>query len=73
MHAKELKSIIFANNSKADTIEKDVFAYSSIEFQFIPKSISTLQESWCRETPKLVEIKVMHENENIIHLDYEMI
>lgn len=68
-----IKSFSFENNSRVTTIQKDAFAYSTIESLNIPSSIINLQKGWCRSIVGLKRITIMPQNSKYIFLNNEMI
>ena len=69
----EIKTIEFPFDSKITTIEKDAFIYSNIENLFISKSITELQDGWCRETSRLNSISIDPKNPKYILFNGNMI
>ena len=68
-----IKSFSFENNSRVTTIQKDAFAYSTIESLNIPSSIINLPKGWCRSIVGLKRITIMPQNSKYIFLNNEMI
>ena len=68
-----IRSISFEDNSNVTTIQKDAFAYSSIESLSIPSSIITMQKGWCRSTVQLNKIVIMPQNTKYIFYNNEMV
>ena len=67
-----IKSFSFENNSRVTTIQKDAFAYSTIESLNIPSSIINLQKGWCRSIVGLKRITIMPQNSKYIFLNNEI-
>ena len=72
-NSKTIKSIQFPSNSKIQTIEKESFAYSTLEKINIPSSLSNLEEGWCKSTSKLTKITIMPNNESYQYIDNKMV
>lgn len=65
----DLKSLKFAADSKLKKIGQNAFFNSSIESISFPPSLIELEEGWCDNTSKLIEINIDPNNHNFLFYD----
>ena len=63
-------NVTFAKNSKLKSIGEKIFFNSTILFLILPSSISELNEGWCLESPNLINILVLQNDEQNIECYY---
>lgn len=69
-NSKNIKSIQFSEDSQILSIEKNAFINCSLESITIPSSVEVLEEGWCKETPNLINVKIIQNKKaNISHFD----
>lgn len=71
-----LKKIVLMPNmiSKLQVIEKNAFYLSAIESIEIPSNILYLNEGWCNKMQKLIDVKIIpNDQENIMYYDNKFI
>ena len=68
---KLLRSIRFSPNSSLISIKKSTFSHTKIKSLFIPSSVETLEEGWCKKACSLETVTISPNNRNFKHLDEE--
>ncbi|KAK8898945.1 hypothetical protein M9Y10_001237 [Tritrichomonas musculus] len=69
----KLLSIQFSNDPQIRSISKNAFLYSSLNEFFIPESVVEIEEGWCHETRKLVNLHISQNNENFSYLEKKIL
>ncbi|KAK8896121.1 hypothetical protein M9Y10_014014 [Tritrichomonas musculus] len=73
MNNNQIKSINFQFDSRLQTIEKNAFAFSSLESLSIPSKVKELNYGWCRGTSKLIHISISPNNHFFSYLNNSLI
>lgn len=68
-----LQEVIIPEESSLQTIENDVFSFTSVESIHIPSSIVKIEKDWCNNAKKLNNVSVSPEQKNYKQINNDIV